>query len=126
MYPNMPCIEGQTFHLPPIKVCALLHSRRPTGSDFCHWSSLQPCNRALLSPFRELLAHGCTLATQGFGEVVPKGLSELLDTIATLGFSSAMDITGVNIVGTEQQGDLSLADRAATTKVNPLEAATAK
>ena len=69
---------------------------------------LQPCNRALFSSLPApivLLAHGCTLPSWKFGKIMPEGFGKMLDAIAALGFATAMDVSGVNIVGIEQQRD---------------------
>ena len=46
---------------------------------------------------------------------MPEGFGKLLDTIAALGFATAMNVSGVNIVRIEQQRDFALANWAAPT-----------
>ena len=44
---------------------------------------------------------------------MPEGFGKLLDTIAALGFATAMNVSGVNIVRIEQQRDFALVNWAA-------------
>src|SRR5260370_27284592 len=91
------------------------------GIDLRHQSLFQPYNRThirLLPPLPASLAYTCTLARRSFAEKVPECRLELLDAIAALGLATVrVNHAGVNAVCVEQEGDLSLADRAAVTVV---------
>jgi hypothetical protein len=51
---------------------------------------------------------------------MPEGFGKMLDAIAAIGFTTAMDVSGMNIVRIEQKRNLALANWvAATAEINP-------
>ena len=66
-------------------------------------SLVGPCNRATVRYFHRFPCRSRFLRTLARSRV--ESFDKMLDAAAALGFATAMDVSGVNIVGIEQQRD---------------------